>query len=437
MACGCDVIGAGFELDLSAGASLGEVTAEADKVIGEATDAYADAQAAYDEALAIGKGVDEAVKQLDMTGRDVGDAILAVAANPLTHTALGALAVAAPPFTTVLAGIGEVLVGAAAAAVPLVQLLESTWNDIFMSYTAKAAKRWGVSEAEAQRIIDQKADREQLRKDFEANKKKATEALADLKAKALAGDRDAVKAVAALDSLMSSDVLLLTTVLRFGCDPKVSAVKTKGAQTGLTPWQLCDVARTVVADQERAAGMSDKEFAHYSKLGRGVTTDKDGKQTGYRLDVVSEGGKQVAALVDASTGKTIAKGTAAQKEWQKGFHFLLDPKTRRVKLTDVLRSDYLDAFKSTLFANWQKLDKSASDLAKKQEKARMAELEKKAKAEAKRVGILTGQVSVTGTLVSDKGKLSDGKFRVDKSKGKTGWLVRGDGLVMKDKWVRA
>jgi hypothetical protein len=303
-----------------------------------------------------------------------------------------------------------------------------------MSYTAKAAKQWGVSEKEAQRIIDQKGEREQLRKDFEANRQKATEQLASIKASALAGDRDAVEVLAALDALMASDVLLLTTVLRYGCDPKVSAVKTKGQQTGLTPWQLCDVARTVVQDQERAASMSEKEFAHYSKLGQGVTTDKHGKQSGYRLDVVPDGNKQVAALVDASTGKVLLKGTAATQEWQKGFHFLLDPKTRRVKLTDALRSDYLDAFKGSLFEQWTKLNKSAGDLAKKQEKARIADLEKKAKAEAKRLGILTGESAVAGTFVSESGTTKEGKFRVDKSKGKAGLMVRADGYAMKGKW---
>lgn len=440
MTCKCrkNMIGAGFSLNIDsamADAGLSEINAQASAIIGDATSAYADAQAAVDDAVAIGKDVEAAVQELDMTGRDVGNAILAVAASPLTHTALGALAVAAPPFTTVLAGIGEALVGVAAAAVPLVTAVESVWNDVFMSYTAKAARQWGVTEAEAQKIIDAQGAREDFRKSFDAAKSKATETLADLKVRAARGDRKAIEALAALEALMQSDTLLLTTVLRFGCDPRVSAVRTKGTATGLTPWELCDVARAVVADQERAALMSDAEFERALQMGRPVYTDKNGKQHGFRLDVVSEGGKQIAALIDVSTGKTIAKGGAAMKEWQSGFHFLIDEKTRRVKLTDALRSDYLDAFKGSLYKRWEDLAKAASQEAERREKDRIAKLEARAKAEAKRQDILTGETAVAGTLVTEQG-VREGKFRVAKS-GAAAWLVRTDGYVMKAPWAKA
>src|SRR4029078_6182317 len=120
---------------------------------------------------------------------------------------------------------------------------------------------------------------------FKENKSAATKALAELRVEAAKGKRGAVKALAALDALMGSDVLFLTSVIRFGCNADVYAIKEEAANTKMVPWMLCDLAREVVADQKRGAGMSQKDFDFFRQLGK-VTTDKKGKSTGISLRVL-------------------------------------------------------------------------------------------------------------------------------------------------------
>lgn len=434
-ACGCSAMhsdGVGFSLDVSlsgpAKDELDKLSKEADKLIGGASNAYAKAQEKLDSAIEAGKGVEAAIAEVDMTGKDVGDAILAVAASPLTHTALGALAAAAPPFTTILAGAGEVLVGAAAIAVPLVKALEDTFNDIFMSYEAKAARLWGVSEAKAKEILESQKKREQFRKDWEANRLAAVGQLADLRVRADAGDKQAAMVVGAIDALMNRHTLMLVTIARFGCTPEVYSVKTT-SKSGLTPGNLCDVAKAAIDSQLRASRMSQKDFDFYSQLGRGVYTDKNGKRSGYDFSPlldsngrpVLKDGKPVMAITDAATGKVVKQGDAAIKAQRESILFLIDPVTRQINLPETLSKDFVDAFGDTLIKNWDKLNAESFDkaqakalaLAKNAETRKKIEAKHKAKLAAlKKAGIpqVVGDIARNGIPVSiAKGKAIVGK----------------------------
>lgn len=417
--CGCGPSSVGLSLDIDLQGSLSSLEGEANKAIGQAAGAYADAQEAVDAAMAVGKGVENAVNELKSAGDEIGDAIIAVASSPITHGALGALAVAAPPFTTALAGIGEAALGIGVGAVELVKAAEDVWNDVFMSYEEKAAREWGVSLDEAKRILKDQKKRDEVRASFAKRSKEAEKQLAQLRTKAIEGDRNAVAALAVLDSLMKSDILLLTTIIRFGCSPEIAAIKTK-SKTGLTPWNLCDVAKTLVADQTRAAGMTQKEFEFYSKVGR-VTTSKSGKREGFYLDVTTQNGKQVPALIDASTGKALYTGQKAVEENSKGFHVLMN-KDRKAVLTDALREDYLSVFKGTLLENWHKLDAKATLAAQAQaeknlkaaairedNKALQAKLRAKSEKRLKGTPHAIGDTS-EGILIKKK----DGRYQVGK-----------------------
>lgn len=418
-ACGCSSIVGGLDLGVNiqlppaAQEEVDALSKEADKLIGKAANAYAEAEAQVNYALEMGRGVEAAVKELDQTGNDIGNAILMVAANPLTHTALGALAAAAPPFSTALAGIGEVLVGVAAAAVPIVKALEDVFNDIFMSYEAKAAKVWGVTEEEAKRIIEKQKKRKEYQQSFAANQAQATTELANLRVKAAKGDKKAAAALAALDALMAKDTLLLTTILRFGCTPDVHAIKTKGEKTGLNPQNLCDIAKVVLEDQTRAATMSQADFEKYLAFGRGVTTKNDGKQTGYRFvpaldkngQPMLKAGKPVMSIVDASTGKTIETGEKAVKEWQKGLDPFIDPKTRRVRLSDAFRIDFESAFVDSLFKNYEKMNAKSFELAETKLLAQAkSEADKKAREKVKKANLKALKKAGVPTKVGEVGR---------------------------------
>jgi hypothetical protein len=446
--CGCSptIIGASVKLDLSKAAQseLNSLNAQASSVIGGATNAYASAQAGLDDAMAAGKGIEAAAAELDMTGRDVGDAILAVAANPLTHTALGAVAAAAPPFSTVAAAIGEAALGVAAAAVPVVKALESTWNDIFMSYEEKAARQWGVPVEKARAMIAEDKRRDDLRAVFKENKSAATKALAELRVEAAKGKRGAVKALAALDALMGSDVLFLTSVIRFGCNADVYAIKEEAANTKMVPWMLCDLAREVVADQKRAAGMSQKDFDFFRQLGK-VTTDKKGRSTGISLRVLDpsqapgKSPEERAQLVDVSTGKVLYTGKKALALWPQQFNFLIDPKTRRVDLSKVpgLKEDYLEQFKGSLFKDWTKLSAESEKLAaKKLSAAEAYKVSEKARLkEASKMHDKQLKEHHKGILVTPKGATKPGTFKIDKKHKEKSWLVREDGYPWRERWV--
>lgn len=459
-ACGCSSI-IGF--DLSGSVDLGGLSQAADKAIGQAANAYADAKDQVDLAIEAGKGVEAAVNDIKSAGDEIADTIIAVASSPITHGVLGTLAIAAPPFSTVLAGIGELGVGTTVAVTELVRSLEGVFVDVFGSTEAKTAKAWGMSEAEVKEVLAYREQRKAARETWAKNQAKATEQLTSLRALALQGDRDATAMLGVLDAMMSQDTLLLSVVARYGCSPEVAHVKVKGAASGLTPRQLCSVVKVVLDDQERAAKMSQKDFDHYSKLGRGVSTDAQGKRRGYdfapllgpnggpSLDV---NGQPVMAITDVATGKVIAKGADAVKEWQKGFHFLINPKTRRVNLTDALRLDIKELFADTLYHNWNKLDEKATVEAEKlarkainaalldETRERMAAKAAARLATMKKKGIPVGVgATARGILMKKKdGKWSasqPGYYRIiaDRSGG-TGRLVTETGRIVENYWQK-
>jgi hypothetical protein len=466
--CGCSSIGLSLpSFDAGGALSLGELEDVANETIGKAANAYADAQGVVEDAIEMGKGVEDAVNDLTKAGNDVADVIMAVASSPITHASLGALAVVAPPFTTVLAGIGEMVVGYAAGVVELVKVVESVFIDVFGSTEEKTARAWGMSTAEVKKILAYRESREKARKDWDANQKKATTQLAEIRAAALTGDKKAIAMNAVLNEMMRKDTLLLSTILRYGCAPEVYHVKAKGSATGLTPGNLCDVARVVLEDEKRAQKMSQKDFDHYIKLGRGVYTDSKGRQSGYNfgplmgpnggpsLDV---NGQPMMAITDVATGKVIAKGQAAIAEWQKGFHFLIDAKTRRVKLDDALRLDINALFADTLYKNWEKLDmKAAAEADRLAQKAFESEAIResnqaiikaaKKRADAKRAAMRLDGIPVSvgdttrGILIQEKdGKLSlvgPTYFRItDDRSGGLRRLVTPKGRVVRNYWQK-
>jgi len=449
--------------DLSGSVDLGGLGEMADKAIGEAAGAYADAKDKVDLAIEMGQGVEAAVNDIKSAGDEVADTIIAVASSPIVHGALGILAVSAPPFSTLLAGIGEIGVGAVIATTELIRAAEDIFVDVFGSTEEKTAKAWGMSTEEVKKVLAYREARKEARSNWSKNQAKATDQLASIKALALQGDRDATAMMGVLDTFMQEDVLLLAVVARYGCSAEVQHIQVKGSASGLTPRQMCDVVKVVLADQERAARMTQAEFDHYSKLGRGVSTDAKGKRHGYdfaplvgpnggpSLDV---NGQPKMAITDVSTGKVIAEGQAAIKEWQKGFHFLINPKTRRVNLTDALRLDIKELFADSLLKKWKDLDVKATEEAEK--KARQAinaalldetraRMEAKAKARLalmKKKGIPVGVgATARGILMKKK----DGKWAASKPgyyqiiadrSGGTARLVTETGRVVENYWQK-
>jgi hypothetical protein len=458
--CGCSTR-VGF--DLSGGIDLGGLGDVANQAMGEAGSLYADAKDKVDAAIEMGQGVETAVQDLKSAGDEIADTIISVASSPVVHGALGILAVAAPPFSTLLAGIGEIGVGAVVATTELVRSLEGVFVDVFGSTEAKTAKAWGMSPEEVKKVLAYREQRAEARKTWEKNQAKATEQLAAIRAKALEGDREATAMMGILETFMQEDTLLLAVVARYGCSPEVAHIQKKGSATGLTPRDMCDVVKLILKDQERAAKMSASEFAHYSKLGRGVYTDKYGKRHGYdfapmlgpnggpSLDV---NGQPKMAITDVATGKVIAEGQTAIKEWQKGFHFLINPKTRRANLTDALRLDIKELFGDTLLSKWNQVDQKATEEAEKMARRAInaALLDETRKAQAKKAaarlammkkkGIPVGVgATALGILMTKK----DGKWKAskpgyyqiisDRSRG-TARLVTETGRVVENYWQK-
>lgn len=461
-ACGCSSI-IGF--DLSGSVDLGGLDDIANEALGKAGAAYADAKDQVDTAIEMGKGVETAVNDLKSAGDDIADTIISVASSPIVHGALGVLAVAAPPFSTLLAGIGEIGVGAVVAVTELIRSAEDVFIDVFGSTEAKTAKAWGMSEAEVKKILAYREQREAARKDWSKNQSKATEQLAALRAKALQGDREATAMMGILDTFMQEDTLILAVLARYGCSKEIQHIQVKGKATGLTPRDICEVVKLILKDQERAAKMSEKEFNHYSKLGRGVYTDKKGKRHGYdfapllgpnggpSLDV---NGQPKMAITDVSTGKVIAEGQAAITEWQKGFHFLINPKTRRANLNDALRMDIKELFGDTLLSKWKEVDvkatQEAENMARRAINAALLDETRKAQAKKmaarlalmKKKGIPVGAgATARGILMEKKeGKWVSSKpgyYQITDDRRAAGgitYLVTETGRVVKNYWQK-
>jgi len=372
-ACGCTTLAGGESvgLDLSvavdSSAALSKLNEQADKVIGTAAGKYADAAAQVDKAIATGKGVEEAIQSFDTTGKDVGQAIQSFAANPAVHAVMGTIAVTAPPIGTVVAAVGEACLAIAAGAVEVVKALEDVWNDIFMSYEQKAARQWGVSVEEARKMIGAQNHKKEVVASYEANQKAAEEAMVALRVAAGEGDRKAVAALGMLDALMSSDTALLVAVLRFGCVGEVWFNKTKGKETGLEALYLCDIAKALIKQQERAAKMSQADFDHYRRYMNG--------EIGIDMVALPQGQKwkdengfdhtYTPKAIDRKTGKVLHEGQKAIDEMRKGIGREIDPKTRRIVLPANLKKDYAEVFQGSLFENWKKLDVKATEKAEK------------------------------------------------------------------------
>lgn len=215
--CDCDIVG-GFSVDVSAETNLGDlskkVEKEADKVIGKAAGKAVKAKAEVDAAISLGGDISEAVDDFDHTAKDVGQAIKDVAASPATHMVLAGVAAAAPPFSTIAAGLAEAGLAIGVAVVELVEELEDVWNDIVRwaecllgCESPEQYKARLKAETKAKKQARQIAA--SIRSDA-SNKKlmKAEQQLAELRIAAKNGDKKALAAVISLDALMQKKTLV-------------------------------------------------------------------------------------------------------------------------------------------------------------------------------------------------------------------------------------
>lgn len=382
-ACGCSsMVGAvkppskvgGLSINLDAKAAA----ANADKLLGEAANARVEAEAKLDLAMATGKGVEKAIKDFDTTGKDVGQVIQDIAANPIIHATLASIALAVP-VGTVVAAIGEAALALAAGFVELGKALEDTWNDIFMSTEQKFARDWDMTVEEAHRVLANRERMKEVKASYAKNAAAAEEQLAALKVAAGKGDKKARAALVMVEELMQSDTALLVAVLRFGCIGEIWADDRQAKGTGLSPLQLCDVAKHLIDQQKRAGKMSQKDFDFYYELGRG------GKYQLHNVELdkpwISPEGwslKQTPQIIEVKTKKVLYSGNDAIKHWQLQLGYDIDYKSRRLILPAKLKADYLEIFKGSLYDNWQKLDSKAT---KKADAAAIKEIEAKAAAE--------------------------------------------------------
>lgn len=240
------LVGAGFDVgglvSAASDALPPEAKAAADKAMGKAAGAYAKAEVYAETAIETGKDVESAVKALEAADGDVQETLLVIAANPLFHSAVGALAVLAPPFSTLAAGIIELGVGVGAAAKYIVQGLYGLTS----LFTEKKAVAYSTGP-----MADIRNARE-LRAMLGSLRAPAAADLAALRVRAAEGDVKAKGLMATLDALLARETLSLTVLARVYCSPTLPKLaKLSPAFQNLPHASLCDAFRAMILDVNR------------------------------------------------------------------------------------------------------------------------------------------------------------------------------------------